>query len=226
MRILVSGSTRMVRGLAGRFPDQLGILLAPANGNTVASVVKTGLPWAIDNGAYTGFEEALFLRLLDRAQGQPNCLFVVAPDVVANAKATLAQWPWWAALIRSRGLPVAFVGQDGQEDYPLPDDMGAYFVGGSTRWKLSQASADLCREAKRRSLYLHVGRVNSLRRLRTAYNFGADSIDGSGYSKFGAVARSKGRTDMLLERHLDFVRQLERETAEQLNLFARLETIP
>jgi hypothetical protein len=219
MRILVSGSTRVVRGLAEHFPDRLGILLAPANGNTVASVVKTGLPWAVDNGAYSGFDEARFLRLLDRAQAQPGCLFVVAPDVVADAKATLAQWPWWSALIRSRGLPAAFVGQDGQEDLPLPDDMDAYFVGGSTRWKLSQASADLCREAKRRGLYLHVGRVNSLRRLRTAYEFGADSIDGSGYSKFAAVARSRGRTDMLLERHLDFVRELERETAAQPVLF-------
>jgi hypothetical protein len=219
MRILVSGSTRTVRDLADHYPDRLGILLAPANGNTVASVVKTGLPWAIDNGAYSGFDEARFLRLLDRAQGQLGCLFVVAPDVVADARATLAQWPWWSALIRSRGLPVAFVGQDGQEDLPLPDDMDAYFVGGSTRWKLSQASADLCREAKRRGLPVHIGRVNSLRRLRTAYDFGADSIDGSGYSKFAAVARAKRRTDMLLERHLDFVRELDREAAAQPVLF-------
>jgi hypothetical protein len=219
MRILVSGSTRVVRDLAEHFPDRLGILLAPANGNTVASVVKTGLPWAIDNGAYSGFDEARFLRLLERAVGQPGCLFVVAPDVVGDAKATLAQWPWWSALIRSRSLPVAFVGQDGQENYLLPDDMGAYFVGGSTRWKLSQASADLCREAKRRGLPVHIGRVNSLRRLRTAYEFGADSVDGSGYSKWAAVARSKGRNDMLLERHLDFVCELEREAAAQPVLF-------
>jgi hypothetical protein len=221
MRILVSGSTVTVGKLAPRYPNFLGHLLTPWNRNSVGSLLRTGLPFAIDNGVFgpKGFDEARFLRLLDRAQGQPGCLFVVAPDVVADAKATLAQWSWWSALIRARGLPVAFVGQDGQEDLPLPDDMGAYFVGGSTRWKLSQASADLCREAKRRSLPVHIGRVNSLRRLRTAYEFGADSIDGSGYSKFGAVARAKGRTDMLLERHLDFVCELERETAAQLLLF-------
>lgn len=214
MRVLVSGSLRMVRALASRFPDHLGMLLAPANGNTVASVVKAGLPWGVDNGAYSGFDESRFLHLLDRAQGQPGCLFVVAPDVVGDARATLVQWPWWSVLIRTRGLPVAFVGQDGQESLPLPGDMDAYFVGGSTRWKLSQASADLCAEVRQRGLHIHVGRVNSLRRLRTAYDFGADSVDGSGYSRFEAVARSKGRTDMLLERHLEFLEQLEREAAE------------
>jgi hypothetical protein len=219
MRLLVSGTMKMVRTLAGRYAANLGILLAPANRNSVRSVVKLGLPWAVDNGAFSGFDEARFLRLLDRCQGQPGCLFVVAPDVVVDAKATLAAWPWWSVLIRARGLPVAFVGQDGQESLPLPDDLDAYFVGGSTRWKLSQVSADLCTEARRRGCHVHVGRVNSLRRLRTAFDFGADSCDGSGYSRFAAVARSKGRTDMLLERHLDFLEQLERERIEQPTLF-------
>lgn len=213
MRLLVSGSTRTVRELAGRIPDRLGVLLAPANRNSVASVLATGLPWAVDNGAFSGFDEARFLRLLERCRGQPRCLFVVAPDVVANAKVTLAQWPWWSALIRSRGLPPAFVGQDGQEGLPLPDGMAAYFVGGSTRWKLSQASADLCREAKRRGLWVHVGRVNSLRRLRTAYDFGADSVDGSSMSMFGDAHVAK------------FARWIDRIRGEP-DLFARCKEMP
>jgi hypothetical protein len=216
MRLLVSGTTKTVRELSGRHADRLGILLAPANRNSIASVVQMGLPFAIDNGAYSGgLDEKRFLRLLERCQGQPGCLFVVAPDVVADARATLAQWPWWSALIRSRGLPVAFVGQDRQEDLPLPGDMDAYFVGGSTRWKLSQASADLCREAKRRGLHVHVGRVNSLRRLKTAYDFGADSVDGSSLSMFG---------DAHIAKFARWIDQVAREAAEQPTLFAQQET--
>ncbi len=186
MRLLVSGCTRTVAELAQVIPERLGILLTPKNRTSMQAVLARGLPWAIDNGAFNAFDEKGFLKLLERARGLPRCLFVAAPDVVGKAAKTLAQWPWWSALIRSRGLPVAFVGQDGQENLPVPwGTMHAYFVGGSTKWKLSQASADLCQEARRQGLYIHIGRVNSMRRLRTAYSFGADSVDGSSMSMFG-----------------------------------------
>jgi len=184
----------------------------------MTSVLKTGLPWAADNAAFSGFDPAKFTRLLNRIAGEPRCLFAVCPDVVADARATLALWPWWACLIRSKGLPAAFVLQDGQEDEAMPD-ADAYFIGGSTDWKLSTQAADLAAEAKRRGKWLHCGRVNSLRRLRLAYRMGCDSVDGSGYSRFAQAATKNGRSDMLLERHLKFVRGLEKTEAEQLLLF-------
>lgn len=208
MRILVSGSTKTVKRLAADWPDHLGLLLTPGNWNTVASVVATGLPWGIDNGAFSGFDEAAFLRLVARAAGQPGLLWAAAPDVVGDAARTLGLWDLWAPPLRALGVPVALVLQDGQERRELPD-ADAYFVGGSTAFKLSQASADLCLEARRRGRYLHMGRVNSLRRLRVAHDRGCDSVDGSGYSRFAAVARLKRRNDMLLERHLAYVRELE-----------------
>lgn len=209
MRILVSGSIRMVRALAADWPDHLGILLTPANGNSVANVVKTGLSWGIDNGAYSGFDPAAFRRLVKRAVGQPRLLWVVCPDVVANARKTLQLYSEWWYELASAGLPVAFVMQDGQEDYELPE-ADCYFLGGSTRFKLSVAAADLMQEGQRRGALTHVGRVNSMRRLRMAWERGADSVDGSSYSRFHHRTLTH-RPDMSLERHLRFLRSLEYE---------------
>ncbi len=184
MLMLVSGSTRTVRDLAAAGTGGLGILLTPNNGNSVGSVVATGLPWAIDNGAFSGFNADKFLKLIDKAIGKSHLLWVVCPDVVGNAEATLAHWPWWSAQIRARALPVAFVLQDGQEDLELPE-ADCYFIGGSTRWKLSSHAADLAAEGKRRGAWVHMGRVNSRRRLTVAMDMGCDSTDGSSLSMFG-----------------------------------------
>lgn len=186
MLILVSGSTRTVRQLAERRVANLGLLLTPANRNSVGSLVKTGLPWALDNGAYSGFDAALFRRVLARCVGQPRFLWVVCPDVVADAKETLELFERWQGEIDAIMLPIAFVGQDGAEDTAIPwERFDAWFVGGSTAWKLSTASAELVAEAKRRGKWCHMGRVNSRRRLRIAADMGCDSVDGSSLSMFG-----------------------------------------
>lgn len=124
--------------------------------------------------------------MLRHITGQPRCLFVVCPDRVGDAKTTLAMFDAWRQEVRQCGQPIAFVGQDGIEDLPIPWDLfDAWFIGGSTRWKLSQASADLASEAKVRGKWLHMGRVNSNRRLTAAYYMGCNSVDGSSASMFG-----------------------------------------
>ena len=184
MRFLVSGSYAKVLPLAAENPDRWGLIMTPSNNNTPASAAASGLFWAADNGAFSGFDPARFRRFLGRLAGLPRCLFVACPDVVGDARATLARFGEWGAEVAACGQPVAFVGQDGAEALELPwEDFQAWFVGGSTRWKLSQASADLCREAKRRGKHVHIGRVNTLRRMRAAFGMGADSIDGSGLSR-------------------------------------------
>jgi hypothetical protein len=167
------------------------------------------MPWGVDNGAFSGFDPVAFRELVGRSAGKPGLLWVVCPDVVADARATLEMWRVWSPVLRSASVPVAFVLQDGQERHELPA-ADCYFIGGSTEFKLSEAAADLAAEGKRRGAWVHMGRVNSLRRLAIAHDMGCDSVDGSGYSRFAAVARSKGRTDMLLERHLRYVRELQK----------------
>jgi hypothetical protein len=108
-----------------------------------------------------------------------RCLFATAPDVVADAKATLRR-SYMLAWIRHAGFPAAFVAQDGLEDGRVPwDDFDALFLGGSTRWKLGPAARALAGEARRRGKWLHMGRVNSLRRLRYADAIGCHSCDGT-----------------------------------------------
>jgi len=185
MLLLVSGSTVSVGKLAGLWPDRLGHLVTPNNRNGMASLVKTGLSWAADNGAFKGFEPDSFRRFLAKVAGHPRCLFVACPDALCDPMTTAERFDEWAP--RIEGLqPVAFVGQDGQEDLPLPwDRFDAYFIGGSTRWKLSRSSFDLAHEAKSRGKWVHMGRVNSLRRMEVAHEMGCDSLDGSSASMFG-----------------------------------------
>jgi hypothetical protein len=204
MRLLVSGTIRSVSRLAQNRRHYLGILTTPNNRNSVQSICATGLPWAIDNGAFSGFDEMKFLGLVERAAKQPNLLWIAVPDVVANAPATVRRWREWQE--RLTGFPLAFVGQDGQEDLALPDNATALFIGGSTGWKLSRCAADLCREAKQRGWLVHMGRVNSYRRMRTAADFGCDTIDGSSASMFG---------DKYIHKYISWLRQID----QQLSLF-------
>ena len=200
MRILVSGGTRDLKAMYRRYPEQLGVLITPRNLSRVTTAAKgLGAPWVADNGAFSGFDLAAFRRMLRRIRGKPGCLFVVCPDVVADARATLARFGEWALEVRASGQPVAFVGQDGAEDLDLPwDDFDAWFIGGSTGWKLSQASADLVAQAKRRGLHVHMGRVNSMRRLRAAVDMGCDSCDGSSYSRWAYKADDERPDDLLV----------------------------
>lgn len=192
MRILVNGATLTVERF--RHSPYIGALLTPLCKNSPTRIDKWGIPLAIDNGATgaDGFEPSPFLRLLSKVAGSKNCLFVASPDVVkrigprdflGDAAATLEKFKVWGPLIRELQLPAALVAQDGLQHLHVPwDSMDALFIGGSTKFKLSPGASDLCREAKRRGLHVHVGRVNSLKRIRMALDMGADSIDGSHFT--------------------------------------------
>ncbi len=188
MRLLVNGVGPTLRGLLGRWRDRLGCLMSPAAGNSMASVLDTGLPWAADNGAFGEFDPEAFRRMLARIAHQPRCLWVACPDVVGDASATLALFGRWHEEVRAAGQPVALVGQDGADAGKVPwGAFDAYFIGGTTGWKLSQASADLALAARRRGKAVHMGRVNSRRRMVAAHQMGCGTLDGSSASWFGAT---------------------------------------
>jgi hypothetical protein len=183
MRLFVSGATATIRRHLDR--DRLGLLLVPDAGNSPQVALSLGLPWAADNAAFSGFRPNAFCGLLARISGHPDCRFVACPDVVGNAAETLRLFQIWSPILRSLGLPVALVGQDGVERLDIPwQQMDALFLGGSTDWKLSPGAASLVREAKRRSLWTHMGRVNTRLRFRYAHRLECDSIDGSGFSRW------------------------------------------
>jgi hypothetical protein len=177
--LLVSGATRYPRD------ENVGDLIEPRHWGNPASLKLEPGRWAMDNGAFKGFDEGAFVRMLERFADCPGCLFVAAPDFVGDAASTLARWPFWSRVIRGVGFPAAFVAQDGitPDRVPWPE-IGCLFIGGTTAFKVSTAARDLCGVAKARDVWVHWGRVNGKRRYELARKAGADSIDGSGFSRY------------------------------------------
>lgn len=167
-------------------PPYIGFMLQPNMGNRPD---LTSRIWAADNGCFAagdGFRLQFFetmLESLDNYRG--TCLFAVAPDVLGNAEATIKRSMPVLPRLRGYGYRAAFVAQDGQENLPVPwDEFDCLFVGGSTKWKLSEPAYSLVAEAKTRGKWAHMGRVNSEQRLRAAAAGGYDSCDGT-FLKFG-----------------------------------------
>lgn len=186
MIVLVSGATEDV----AEAPASIGVLVVPRQRARLESLSLRGRVWAVDNGAFTGLDYEGFERLLGEVSsvsgvsGVSPCRFVAAPDVVADCEGTLRKFRVWGRMIRSLGLPVALVAQDGLTVPQVPwDELDALFVGGSTDWKMGQDAETLLAYAAARGKWRHVGRVNSRRRMQHFYGL-TDSIDGSGFSKW------------------------------------------
>lgn len=175
MKLLVSGGHRPMYD-----EYDVGHLICPRSRNIIWS-----REWAADNAAFSGFDADSWCAMLDAITGRSGCLFATVPDVVGDAKHTRVWWDNWKDRVYLAGLPAAYVLQDGSADVGVPwDECAALFVGGSTAYKVSAEAVLFIREAKRRGKWVHVGRVNTERRLRWAQHVGADSVDGSGFARF------------------------------------------
>jgi hypothetical protein len=176
----------------------LGQMVTPLSGNRLEEHV----PWALDNGCFSDrWSERTWRRALERHADTPGCLFAVVPDVVANATATDELWERWAPVVHEHGYRAAYVLQNGCD--AIPPDADAVFTGGDTTWKLGGEAQSLIRAAQHRGLWCHMGRVNTLRRLRLAAQDGYDSVDGT-YLKYGP--------DINLPRLLRYLRQASEPT--------------
>lgn len=147
------------------------------------------LPYVLDNGAYSAFvkkqsfNREAFEGLLRWALSQRFApQWIVVPDVVTDAMGTLRQWYYWEERLRAVGFKLALAVQDGIR---LEDARAAkadiIFVGGSTDWKWSTVEM-WCKEFPR----VHVGRVNSPKRLYEVHGYGAESCDGTGWFRGSA----------------------------------------
>ena len=157
--------------------------------------------FAIDNGAFSGFNSSAFLSLLEREKERKDqCIFVAVPDVVCSARRTLEVFEQWKD--RINGWPLALVVQDGQQDLPIPwNQINAVFIGGSTEFKLSRHAEQIVRAAKAIGKWVHVGRVNTPGRFKYFEKMGADSIDGTGMSRFSwmreAIAAQSNQLELI-----------------------------
>lgn len=191
VRLLVSGATATIRAELRAQPERaeahLGHLLTPHNGNDIAALLETGLPIGCDNACFGGLDEPALVRMLTRLMPYAqDILWCSPPDVVADHRATLRLFGRYVGLIGWAGIQPAFVAQDGCEPIAgVPwGEIRCLFLGGSTAWKLGADAERLIREAKRRGKWVHIGRVNSMRRLAHFDALGADSFDGSQFSMF------------------------------------------
>lgn len=179
---LATASTESIRDAMS--VGLLGQLRTPNSGNAIVP----GTQWAADNGAFSSartFDPDRWLRWL-ADQPTEGCLFAVVPDVVGDHAETLVLWHEWAQVVRDLGHRPAFVLQDGCTPDVVPADADCVFVGGSTEWKLGPESVACMRFAKAQGCWVHVGRVNSLRRIRWCADLDGvvDSVDGT-YLAFG-----------------------------------------
>lgn len=182
MHYFANPSTQKVRD--AMTSGLLDVIETPKQGNRPVE----GVTWCADNGCFgKGFpgDAAWFAWLEANAYRAATCAFAVAPDVVGDAEATWARSESWLPKIRALGYPAALVAQDGMESMPIEwDAFDVLFIGGTDAFKLGSDARGIVAEAKARGKYVHMGRVNSLKRMRYAAAIGCDSADGT-YVAFG-----------------------------------------
>lgn len=155
-------------------------------------VLRTeGMPYALDNGAWSAFTQnqpfdvPAFERAFDLLGERAD--WVVLPDIVAGGLKSLDFSLRWLDRLKNCPAKLLLAVQDGMR----PDDVREFlspavglFVGGSTEWKLKTLHA-WGFLARRRNCHLHVGRVNSAKRiLLCSAAGGAHSIDGTSASMY------------------------------------------
>lgn len=186
--------TLLVANPENRAPTQkhLGHFVTPRS----YPMPKSPMYWAADNDAFSGFDPSRYLRMLDRITKCPfPPAWITVPDVVGDHQRTLELWYQWKPELLSRNLPPAFVIQNGIETYEhywdsqwadqiLPDDASAYFIGGTTEFKFSNVVRRIAETSSCDEKYIHMGRVNSVKRMKYAESIGCSSCDGSGMARF------------------------------------------
>ncbi|RSU61411.1 hypothetical protein [Sphingobium yanoikuyae] len=153
--------------------------------------------YALDNGAWTAFQqgEPFDVPAFEKAVALlgPGADWIVLPDIVAGGLASLRFSLDWLDALRNRpelrGARYLLAVQNGMEPPHVAPIVGpevGIFVGGDTPWKLATMAA-WTRLAHERGAICHVGRVNTVRRIRLCAAAGADSFDGSGVSRFASA---------------------------------------
>lgn len=187
----------------------VGILLTPKSPDrpddftpAVASIYRYA---GLDNGFFSesgkrrfekiGIDGYIELGLKAQRLWGDNFLFITAPDSacaeigVEGVVACRSEQRWRQTLemslaylpaMMAAGLPASLVLQNGATPDNIPwKQIRSIFLGGNTSWKVSPVAYACAKEARRRGLEVHMGRVNTLQRMRIAEEFGCDSADGT-----------------------------------------------
>lgn len=154
-----------------------------------------GFEYALDNGAWSAytqgrpFDERAFEAALRKLGAGAD--WTVLPDVVAGGHASLEMSLRWMRAVLDETPRALIAVQDGlgvEDVRPFLGPRVGIFVGGSTEWKLATLPqwGRLGREAQ---AWVHVGRVNSARRIAACASAEATSFDGTSVTRFAKTAR-------------------------------------
>jgi hypothetical protein len=176
MKILLDCSPKKIHEYCEKYNHEFGQLRTP-----LTQYALSGKSYALDNGCFSKFQKKTWRRLVEEAKSSPP-IFVTAPDIVCDARRTLELFDYFYDEIRP--LQVALVLQDGIGNFAIDwNRVDAVFVGGSDDFKKSSEAINACKVAKMLDKWVHVGRVNTAQRVSQWIDL-ADSIDGSGISKY------------------------------------------
>lgn len=161
----------------------------------MGGAIREGMPYALDNGAWSAFcqqsewDEGAFITALERYGEGAD--FIVVPDVVGNAEATLKLAPVWVSRLVSMPKLKGYLliaGQDGMQLDDLAPLLAmsprvGVFIGGSSEWK-ERVIIPWGRSLNGRGVYVHVGRVNTARRIHLCGHGMVNSFDGTSVTRF------------------------------------------
>ena len=182
MKIMLDCSPKKIQEYREKYNVDFWQLRTPLTQYALA-----GVPYGLDNGCFSVFHEQRWLRLLADAR-KTKPVFVCLPDIVGDARRTLELSKYFYDA--TNGLPRALVLQDGIGDFSIDwENLDAVFVGGSDAFKVSGEAMSACKAAKILGKWVHVGRVNTANRVEKWIGI-ADSIDGSGISKYDHMLES------------------------------------
>lgn len=176
----------------------LGLLVTPASRTKFDDI--DNYKYGIDNGAFKGLDEIAFMKIVNNFKNNKKELFLAVPDIVGNHIETLKLFYKWRDKLSDYKL--AFVAQDGMTDKDIPKEAQAIFIGGTTDYKLGKEAWKVIQKAKENNLWVHMGRVNSYKRIKYAFESNVDSVDGTQYAMFDKV---------YLKPALDFIETLENQ---------------
>lgn len=160
-----------------------------------------GFAYALDNGAWSAagagglgtkheWNKRLFVELVEKLGDGAD--WVVAPDIVQGGLASLELSMAWLPRLLEQCARVLVPVQDGMEARHVEHIVGervGLFVGGSADWKEATTLSTWGPLAAARGCWLHVGRVNTTRRVSICTAAGATSFDGTSITMFAKNIR-------------------------------------
>jgi len=166
--------------------NNYGVLITPGTFRKPDKTLTHNVMWSIDNFAFTKFPENKFKKLLETYKEFSHlCSWVTSPDTFADYPSTLKRFYQWSQYINHMGYKRAIVIQNNAHKYKIPyDDLDCVFVGCSDEYKFSHYVLDIVQECKSRNIVTHMGRVNSIKRIKWCFENGFDTVDGSSYARF------------------------------------------